>query len=220
MSTELLNIILAVVSISTGVGSIIAFLFTRAELHGQRKETTALTKLTAELELKVQRLSTNLKLLEEQIRELYAPLFYLVMQSEKLLELNKRFHNAYKVEFIDQKYSNNELTRERVKSWTEATIGLANDYVRLVEGNNEKISRLLDSKFAYIDPDDVELFLLFFEDRVRFITEKNDEGTLKTPDQIYEHIGDISYLRPEFIERVKSKFLTKKKELDNYLRVD
>ena len=218
MSTELLNIILAVVSISTGIGSLIAFLFAKTELHGQRKETRELTRLTAELELKVQRLSTNLKLLEEQIRELYAPLFYLVMQSEKLLELNKRFHNAYKVEFIDQKYSNNELTRERVKSWTEATIGLANDYVRLVEGNNEKISRLLDSKFAYIDPDDVELFLLFFEDRVRFITEKNDEGTLKTPIQIYDRIGDISYLRPEFIERVKSKFLIKKKELDNYLR--
>src|SRR5215216_1884420 len=119
MSTELLNIILAVVSISTGVGSLIAFLFARAELHGQRKETKELTRLTAELELKVHRLSTNLKLLEEQIRELYAPLFYLVIQSEKLLELNKRFHDAYKVKFIDQKYSDNELTRKRVKSWSE-----------------------------------------------------------------------------------------------------
>ena len=135
-------------------------------------------------------------------------------QSEKLFELNARFHDAYTVEFIDKRYSDNPLTQERLKSWRNDTIGLANDYVKLVEANNEKISNLLDNKFSYIDPDDVEMFLLFFEHRARFMTEHDSDGKLKTPDLIYEHLGNISYLRPEFIERVKLKFSHKKVELD------
>jgi hypothetical protein len=168
--------------------------------------------------LKVARRDRKTKLLEEQIRELYAPLFYLVAQSEKLFELNDRFHNAFKIEFIDKQYADNELTQKRLKSWTDDTLGLANDYVKLIEENNKKISNLLDDKFSNIDPDDVEVFLLFFEHRVRFTTERDEAGVLKTPFQIYKHIGDISYLRPEFIDRVKSKFSSKKTELDKLLK--
>jgi hypothetical protein len=164
--------------------------------------------------LRAARKERTLKLLEEQIRELYGPLFYLVSQSERLFELNKQFHDAYKKEFIDKKYSDNALTRERVDSSTEATIQLANQYVKQIETNNEKISKILDNKFSYIDPMDIEIFLLFFEHRVRFTTERDEEGKLKTPSRIYSHIGDISYLRPEFIKRVKSKFLSKKQKLD------
>ena len=160
----------------------------------------------------------KLKLLEEQIRELYAPLFYLVAQSEKLLNLSTRIDDAYKVEFSDKQYSKQPLTRERVKEWTTGTIELANQYVRQVEGNNQKISTLLDSKFSYIDPDDIELFLLFFENYVRFVTERTEEGKIKTPDQIYSHLGGISYLRPEFLERVKLKFLSKKEEFEKLSR--
>ncbi|MBZ0299851.1 MAG: hypothetical protein K8J31_08930 [Anaerolineae bacterium] len=168
--------------------------------------------------LRSARKDRKLRLLEEQVRELYAPLMYLVMQSERLFELNRRFHDAYKVEFIDKKFSDNELTQERLISWANTTIDVANDYVKMVEVNNEKISALLDSKFSYIDPDDVELFLLFFEHRIRLTTERNDGGVLRTPIQIYDHVGEISYLRPEFIERVKSKFLSKKRELEKLLK--
>lgn len=153
------------------------------------------------------------RLLEEQVRELYGPLFYLVMQSEKLLELNKKLLDAYDIEFIEKRYSENELTRERVETWAEDTIGLANNYVKQVEESSEKIASLLNSKFSFIDPDDVELFLLFFEHRARLVTERDSSGVLRTPMQIYRHVGNISYLRPEFIERVRSQFFSKRNEL-------
>jgi hypothetical protein len=158
------------------------------------------------------------KLLEDQLRELYAPLFYLVAQSEKLFELNKRFHDAFKVEFIDKQYSDQPLTRERVNTWTNDTLQMANQYVNQVESNNQKINDLLNDKFSYIDSDDIETFLLFFEHHIRLATERDETGKIKTPNQIYSHIGDISYLRPEFIERVKSKFFGKKKELSKLTR--
>lgn len=163
--------------------------------------------------LRVAQRTRKLELLEEQIRELYGPLFYLVSQSEKLLDLSRRFHKAYEVEFINKEYSNEPLTRERVNSWAEETIGLSNQYVKQVEANNERISELLDCKFSYIDPDDVEEFLLFYEHHVRLNTERDAGGILRTPFLIYSHIGDISYLKPGFIKRVKVKFSDKKAEL-------
>ena len=159
------------------------------------------------------RIERQISQLNDQLRELYAPLFYLVLQAEKLLELNKRIHTAYKVEFIDQKFSDNPLTQERLKEQIDHTLGLANDYVKFLEQKIEQISVLLDEKFAYIDPDDVELFLLFFEHRTRLNMERREDGTLTTPTKIYHQLGDISYIRIEFIGRVKWQFMRKKDEV-------
>jgi hypothetical protein len=135
-----------------------------------------LTQLNAARVAEKQR---KLQQLDEQIRELYGPLFYLVSQSERLFSLNARFHDAYKAEYIDQKYPRDPIAREQRRSETMDTIGLANQYVKQVEANNEKISSLLDSKFSYIDPDDIEPFLLFFEHYTRMTTERDEKGRSK-----------------------------------------
>lgn len=158
------------------------------------------------------RIERQISQLNDQLRELYAPLFYLVLQAEKLLEINKRIRNADKVA-SDQKYSDNPLTQERLQEQTDQTLGLANDYVKFLEQKIEQISVLLDEKFAYIDPDDVELFLLFFEHRTRLNMEKREDGTLRTPTRIYRQLGDISYIHIEFIGRVKWQFRHKKDEV-------
>jgi hypothetical protein len=77
---------------------------------------------------------------------------------------------------------------------------------------------LIDTKYSFIDPDDIEHFQLFFEHYVRHQTEFPDNGKLRTPFMVYEHLGDISFLRPEFISRIKEKFKAKKTELDNLSR--
>jgi hypothetical protein len=156
----------------------------------------------------------QLKFLEEQIRHLYGPLYYWVSQNVKLFELNNRFLDAYDKEFIQQRWATDPETRESVRRRSGLTIELANKYIGQVENNNENIKNILDSHSSYVDPDDVDIFLLFFEHRIRKIIEIDETGKLLTPDEIYYRIGQISFLRPEFIDRVQEKFFAKKLEMN------
>lgn len=158
------------------------------------------------------------RFLDDQIRQLYGPLYYFISQSEKLFELNKRFHDAYNKEYVEKKYSTEEYTRKVLEKEAKETLDIANKYIAGVESNNLRIKEILDNKFSLIDPDDIELFLLFYEHYIRLVTERDNEGRIKIPFMIYNHIGDISFLPLEVIERVKEKFLNKKKELDNLLK--
>ncbi len=160
----------------------------------------------------------KIRFLDDQIRRLYGPLYYFISQSEKLFELNKRFHDAYDKEYVKKKYSTKEHTMEVLQKETKETLDIANKYIATVESNNSRIKEILDNNYSLIDPDDIELFLLFYEHHIRLVTEKDNEGRIKTPFMIYEHLGPISFLRPEVIERVKEKFLDKKKELDDLLK--
>lgn len=159
----------------------------------------------------------KIRFLDDQIRKLYGPLYYFVSQSEKLFELNSKFHNAYNEEYVAKKYSTDELTTKILGEETLETLDIANKYIAGVENNNLKIKQILDNNYSFIDPDDIELFSLFYEDFIRLVTERDSKGRIKTPLNIYKHVGDISFLRPEVIERIKEKFLNKKEELDNLL---
>lgn len=160
----------------------------------------------------------KIKFLDNQIRGLYGPLYYFVSQSEKLFELNKRFHDAYNKEYVGQKWSTEEYTRRVLEKDTTETLKIANKYIETVERNNLKIKEILDSHYSLIDPDDIDVFLIFYEHHIRLITEKDGAGRITTPLNVYQHIGDISFLRPEVIKRAKEKFLKKKQELDRLVR--
>lgn len=156
----------------------------------------------------------KIKFLDDQLRNLYGPLFNLTLQSEKLFELNKRFHNAGNEEFAEKEYSTEKSTQDTLQDELTKTMEIRNEYIAGVETNNLKIKEILDNNYYLIDPDDIEVFLLFYEHHTRLITETKDEGGLKTPFQIYMNVGEISIFPPEVIKRVKEKFLNKKKELD------
>ncbi len=160
----------------------------------------------------------NIKFLDDQVRKLYGPLYYFISQSERLFEINKKFHDAYNKEYVEKKYNTAEFTRKTLREETTETINLANEYIKIVEKNNFQIEELLRKNPSFIDPDDIDLFLKFYEDHIRLVTEKDDEGKMRTPFMIYERIGDISLLRPVIIERVKKKFLKKKNELDSLIK--
>jgi hypothetical protein len=160
----------------------------------------------------------KIKFLDDQLRNLYGPLYYFVSQSEKCFELNDRFHKAYNEEFIQEKWSKDALTQERLCVRAGQTLELANQYIAEVKSNNHKIKEILDNNYSFIDPDDVDVFMFFNEHYLRFNKEIEESGKLMTPDGIYEKIGDISFLRPEFIERVKLKFKNKKSSLDELLK--
>jgi hypothetical protein len=118
---------------------------------------------------------------------------------------------------VGQKWSKDDLTQERLTEATSKTLDIANTYIRIVTQNNERILDVLRNNYSYIDPDDVEVFRQLVIDYTRLKTEVDESGRLNTPLEIYEHIGEISFMRPEFITRVKEKFNSKKKELESLI---
>lgn len=161
-------------------------------------------------EKKAQKISN----LQAKIQNLYAPLQFFALQNENYFELNKQFHAAYQIEYEGENLSRDETTHKHLEQESKLTLNIANKYIKMVTENNEKILEIIKNNYAYIDSDDVEVLSKFIVDYIRLKTETDDFGRLNTPLQIYEHIGSISFMRPEFITHIKEKFNTKKKELD------
>lgn len=128
----------------------------------------------------------KLNFLDTQIRKLYGPLYYFVCQSDKLFELNKKFHDAYDKEFVGQKFSQDQHTQEILKKESSETIEIANVYIKEVERNNGKIKEILDNNYSYIDPNDIDIFIKFYEHHIRLKKERNEKGKIKTPLLVYK----------------------------------
>jgi hypothetical protein len=154
--------------------------------------------------------------LNNQIRNLYGPLCFFVLQNESFFKLNEEFHNAYTNEYSNKQWSQNNLTQERLKENISQTINVANQYMKLVRANNEKVMDILVKNYAYIDPDDIDIFQQFVVHYSRLKTEQDETGKTITPLEIYRQIGDISFMRPEFIRRVKEQFHSKKTEWETF----
>lgn len=146
---------------------------------------------------------------KEQIVKIYGPLFFFVGVTEALLDLNRKFNTAYKEHFVDQKWSKNPHTRETLRKETDATIQIANHYVEIVRDNNCKIVDILRENYAFIDPDDTEVFQQFVVDHLRMEREFKSGSPLETPHEIYMKVGGIPLFRKEFTEVVKKKFSEK-----------
>ena len=159
--------------------------------------------------------SRQIEFLSHQLRSLYGPLFFFVSQNDDMFKLNSTFQNAYRAEYVDQQWSLEPHTQETLREQTARTLDIANKYIAAVKHNNKKIIEILVNHYAYIDPDDVEVFQHFLVDHTRMNTEIDNNGTLQTPFMIYKRVGDISFMRPELIQRVQMKFYTKKRKLDD-----
>ena len=152
----------------------------------------------------------------EQLSKLYGPLFFLTTQNQELLNLSNKILGAYDNHFSGNKWSSDPDTRKTLKDERSSTIELSNEYVRQVATNNEKIVDLLQNSFAYIDEDDIEIIQNFIVDTMRMNKEVREEWLKKIPFEVYESLGDISYSRPEFLNRIKKKFLDKQAILKKY----
>jgi len=156
--------------------------------------------------------------LDKQIRDLYGPLYYFVSSSEKLLELNKRLHTAYEKEYVDTRYSLDGEVQKKINIEASATLEIGNNYIKGVEKNSKKIKEILDNCYSLIDPNDIEIFSLFHEHYTRFNVEIAGNRISTMPLKIYEDMGKISFLRPEFIDRIKKQFLDKKGKLEKFVK--
>jgi len=148
------------------------------------------------------------KYIEKQLQSLYGPLCHYIFQSEVLFGLNDKLQEAHKAVFS----SYNNPSEGVIKEATD-TINLANEYINIVRVNNKNMIDILDKNYSYIDPDDIDIFKLFYEHYIRMEKEFTDKGMMKAPWQIYKEIGNVSHLRPEVIKRVKEKFMSKKEKI-------
>ena len=74
------------------------------------------------LERKRQRIES----LNVQIRELYGPLQFFTSSNAKFFELYDKFQVAYKKEYIEQQWSEEQLTQVRVGESAGQALGMAN----------------------------------------------------------------------------------------------
>ena len=160
----------------------------------------------------------RIKELNEQIRNLYGPLYFFASQNDKCFRLNDSILKAYRIEYVEEKYSQDEHTQENLRKEATLTLDIANAYVSLVTQNNEKLIEILKNNYSYIDPEDTDVFQQFVVDHNRLKTERDESGRLKTSLEIYHHVGEISFMRPEFIRTVSAKFTAKKNEIDSLSR--
>lgn len=154
--------------------------------------------------------------LSNQIKCLYGSLYFFAGQNESLFELNNKFQSAYTDHYVNQDWSRDPHTQESIKKETETTIELGNHYVRLTRKNNEKICEILKENYSHIDPAETEIFQRFVIDHLRMEREFKEGEPLETPFAIYKKVGEVSFMRKEFSELVKKKFLEKTEELRKF----
>lgn len=162
---------------------------------------------------KAEKRSRRLATLSEQLQNLYGPLYFFTSQNQRLFELNDSILKAYQKEYVEEEWSKDEHTQKNLKINTTTTLDLANAYVALATENNDKIIEILKNNYSFIDTDDVDVFQQFVVDYTRLKTERDETGRLKTPDAIYWYIGNISFMRPELIKKVRTKFNSIKHEI-------
>lgn len=152
--------------------------------------------------------------MRSELQELYGPLQFFTSSNSQLFKLADKLHEAYTREYVDKRWS--DSASERVNKDAQQTLDLSNQYIRQAVENNGHIVEILTRNYALIEPDDAEVFAQFIVDYSRGKTEYGESG-LKTPLEIYEHLGSVSFMRPEFIGAVDRRFKAKKAELKNLL---
>lgn len=155
----------------------------------------------------------RLAYLRRQVEELYGPLSFLTNQNGLLFSLYARLHEAYGDEYLKKDWSDDPSTQRTLKAETTVTLETANKYIHIVERNNESILALLTQKSFLLDASDTEIVNEFLIDMFRLKTECRDGGSLALPHRVYDHLGDISFMRPKFIDAIKERYERKVKDL-------
>lgn len=134
-----------------------------------------------------------------------------------MFTLSRKFHGAYNAEYVNQQWSQDEHTQKQLREDADKVIDLANKYIGVIINNNDKVIDIISNNSSYIDRDDIEIFNQFIVDYTRKKIEIDEEGKMVTPFMIYKRLdSEISFMRPQFISRVKQKYYAKVAELKNY----
>lgn len=153
----------------------------------------------------------ELQIIQNQLSGLYGPLYYFTCLNKALFDLYNDYHKAYGKEFKDTNIAPESM--ESFKGEATALLDEANSYINTeVMQNNAKILELLEKNWHLIDLDDVEIYSRFQIDMARL---KRSEGqSFRTAISLREHLGDVSFMRPNMIERVEAKWRLKRNRVE------
>jgi hypothetical protein len=153
--------------------------------------------------------------LQEQLRLLYGPLHCLTTQNMEILKfavkLQESINSNSKVAPHEQ-----EIPPAR-GAVAHKIIELSNTYSAKFKENNARIMQLLEANWSLIDMEDVAPFLAFLADYARMQVEVDEKHGEDVADRVNQHLGDIYYVRPEFVERVKAQWNAKRERLGELL---
>lgn len=169
---------------------------------------------------KKDRLERTRKFLEQQLR-LYGPLYSLVVQNEDAFRRIEEIRDVAKKEFSGRVSAEPRFKAQETRTdEIEQTIDVQNAHIKqTVLVNNGEIFKILADNLHLVDPDDIELVTQFFRDYNYYKVEVPEDKGTKLPPLIAINIGQISFMRPELIDRVKQKFASKQRELRKILKV-
>lgn len=158
--------------------------------------------------------------LTDQLRNLYGPLYFLTSQNKGLFKLYNDYHEAYKKEYIEVEWSQDKDTRNSLKEEMDAFFKISNSYMDIVKENNDELIRIMADNYTYIDPKDIESFQQFVVDYNRMKNEIDRPDGLHVHLKINQHVGKISFMRPNFIGMIEKRFKFKYQQLKDMQTVE
>ncbi len=126
--------------------------------------------------------------------------------------MNKEHQGAHEKEYAGPGWGQDPHTQKARNETADTVIKIRNAYIAQVKENNEKIKKVTDEHFSECDPSDVGVFVQFYRHYIRFKIEVDKDGELITPDRMREHLGNISFMEPQFMRVVKERCEAKQGE--------
>ena len=150
--------------------------------------------------------------LQRQIDELYGPLAFIVERNDDLLKLAESVLGAYKSVYENKDWHPSAL--DAISSEAKATLGVADEYFRLMRANVDRAAALIESKYSLIDLEDAADFRAVSDWSIRRKVEISPEGE-GMPYRIATTLKPIALHANAFTHLVTSRFREKVAELNN-----
>jgi len=153
--------------------------------------------------------------LQDQLRFLYGPLHCLTAQNMDTLKRAEKLQDALNPNIKTEPHE--QQIPPAIGAEADKIIGLSNAYSAKLKENNARISQLLEDNWSLIDVEDIDLFLAFLADCARMQIEVDEKHAEGVAFRVKQHLGDIYYVRPGFVERVTAQWHAKRERLGKLL---
>lgn len=157
--------------------------------------------------------------LNEQLEQAYGPLYFWVSLNESLFQLNNKIRGEYG-EYFAHEWSDDEQTQNELRVHADAMINLGNEYIYQIVENNKQVLNILERSWHNIDQDDMPILLQFQTDWVRYQTEIKEQKGKNIPYLVKVKLGNISFMSPILIDRIKFKYENKRTRLQELSKLN
>ncbi len=147
----------------------------------------------------------RLQMARDQLGKLYGPIYFFTSQNQECFRISDRLHKALdsdKTHTVDNSGNRHSLLTSDEDT---CTIQLSNEYVHIVEANNDQIVEVLRQNWMFVEAEDIALFRQMIVDHTRLKVEIGAEGKMKTPLPVYPELGSIPFMRAEFTQRIEER---------------